>query len=59
MPNGCSGEIVQEMIQTTLQAYNTTGIEFHVEVDDNDCYVRHSGKFIKLMKKDKKFCATL
>lgn len=59
VPSGCSGEVVQEMLQSSLEAYNSTGIEFHVEVDDNDCYVKHSKKFIKLMKKDKKFCATL
>ncbi|KNC25327.1 hypothetical protein FF38_02523 [Lucilia cuprina] len=58
VPSGCSGEVVQDMLQSSLQAYNSSGIEFHVEVNDNDCYVKHSKKFIKLMKKDKKFCAT-
>ncbi|KAM7346792.1 nose resistant to fluoxetine protein 6-like isoform 2-T2 [Cochliomyia hominivorax] len=58
VPSGCSGQMVQDMMQSSLQAYNTTGIEFHVEVNDNDCYVKHSKKFLKLMKKDKKFCAT-
>uniref|UniRef100_A0A1A9W6D5 Nose resistant-to-fluoxetine protein N-terminal domain-containing protein n=1 Tax=Glossina brevipalpis TaxID=37001 RepID=A0A1A9W6D5_9MUSC len=59
VPNTCTGPVVQEMILSSLEAYNSTGVELHVEVDDSDCYVKHSKSFLKVMKKDKKFCATL
>lgn len=59
IPSACSGDVVQQMLQSSLQDYNNTGVELHVEVDDNDCYVKQNRKFIKLLQKDKKFCATV
>ncbi|XP_037935805.1 uncharacterized protein LOC119669846 [Teleopsis dalmanni] len=59
IPHSCPAEVVQEMIETNLRPYNTTGIEFHVEVNDNDCYIRQSRKWTKLMEKDKKFAMTV
>ncbi|XP_037889212.1 uncharacterized protein LOC119637327 isoform X1 [Glossina fuscipes] len=59
VPNTCSGQMIQEMILSSLQIYNNTGVELHAEVDDSDCYVKQSKSFMKIIKKDKKFCATL
>ncbi|XP_061396896.1 uncharacterized protein LOC133332512 [Musca vetustissima] len=59
VPNACEGDVVRQMLQESLKDYNNTGVELHVEVDDNDCYVKHNRKFLKLLQKDKKFCATV
>lgn len=59
VPNTCTGQVIQEMILSSLQIYNNTGVELHAEVDDSDCYVKQSKSFMKIIKKDKKFCATL
>ncbi|XP_018793000.1 PREDICTED: uncharacterized protein LOC108971409 [Bactrocera latifrons] len=59
IPHLCNGEVVQKMLESNLRAYNTSGLEFHVEVDDDDCYTRSNVKFLKLIKKDPKFTTTI
>ncbi|XP_073830459.1 uncharacterized protein [Musca autumnalis] len=59
VPNACDGDVVRQMLQSSLQDYNNTGVELHVDVDGNDCYVKQNRKFFKLLQKDKKFCATV
>lgn len=59
IPHLCSGEIVQQMLESNLRPYNSSGLEFHVEVDDDDCYTRSNVKFMKLIKKDSKFTTTI
>ncbi|XP_036318069.1 nose resistant to fluoxetine protein 6-like [Rhagoletis pomonella] len=59
IPNLCSSEVVQQMVESNLRAYNATGIEFHVEVGDNDCYTRSNVKLMKLIKKDRNFALTI
>ncbi|XP_055843239.1 uncharacterized protein LOC129910023 [Episyrphus balteatus] len=55
IPNACSASVVQEMIETNLRPYNNTGVEFRVEVSENDCFVKSSRRLTKLFKKDDKF----
>ncbi|XP_055914388.1 uncharacterized protein LOC129947740 [Eupeodes corollae] len=55
IPNACSASVVQDMIETNLKPYNNTGVEFRVEVSENDCFVKTSKRITKLFKKDDKF----
>ncbi|XP_067639929.1 O-acyltransferase like protein-like isoform X2 [Eurosta solidaginis] len=58
IPHLCNGEIVQQVVEANLRSYNTTGVEFHVEVGDDDCYTRTNVKIMRLMKKDRNFALT-
>ncbi|XP_055373669.1 uncharacterized protein LOC129607008 [Condylostylus longicornis] len=50
IPHACQAQVVQNMIDRSLQPYNRTGIYFHVEVSENDCYIRNSTNFGTLLK---------
>lgn len=55
IPNACPASVVQDMIETNLRPYNNTGVEFRVEVLENDCFVKTSSRLTKLFKKNEKF----
>lgn len=55
IPNACSASVVQDMIETNLRPYNNTGVEFRIEVSENDCFVKTTKRFTKLFQKNEKF----
>ncbi|KAL5277889.1 hypothetical protein ACFFRR_002871, partial [Megaselia abdita] len=59
IPHMCSSEDVQEMFEENLGPYNSTGVTFRTEVDENECYVKSSKSLFRKFKKDQKLLFTL
>lgn len=52
LPHACSAHVVHSIIETSLRPYNSTGIEFHIDVRDEHCTTKQRKSFAKQLSKD-------
>ncbi|XP_068154548.1 uncharacterized protein [Drosophila tropicalis] len=55
IPNACSSQVVQEIMENNLRIYNNTGIKFYIRVEEDNCSLKRKVNYIKLLRNDRMF----
>lgn len=59
LPAGCTHEDADQIISDGVRPYNSTGIKIHVEVEEDNCYVKHRKDYIQLLKNNWEITGTM
>lgn len=58
LPSACTFNDADNILESFIGPYNSTGIKLHISVDEDSCYMRKSAHAISVMKSDWKIFAT-